>query len=151
MIGATRSGFCSITQTQILNRFGTRCLAFEDEVRQEHLLHEKHEADALRCVICHAQRTCAARTLTVAKLCIRVIAVFVNAWKMARNPPPHIVSDTDHKRWQAVCLFHLLVHPISDIHSSGSAGCPCYTTLGFEICNQHFANFQPETVAAPAN
>lgn len=59
-------------------RFGNRCLDFDREVDAEHKMQEKHEADAMR-----------------------MISIFVSAWKMARNPPPHIVTDQDHKRWRA--------------------------------------------------
>ena len=59
-------------------RFGPRCLEFDREVEAEHKMQIKHEEDARR-----------------------MITIFVNAWRMARDPPPHIVTDADRKRWKA--------------------------------------------------
>ena len=59
-------------------RFGPRCLEFDREVEAEHKMQVKHEEDARR-----------------------MITIFVNAWRMARDPPPHIVTDADRKRWKA--------------------------------------------------
>ena len=59
-------------------RFGNRCLEFDREVDAEHKVQQKHEADARR-----------------------IMSICASAWKMARNPPAHIVTESDHKRWRA--------------------------------------------------
>lgn len=48
----------------------------------------------------------AERKLAAAReeLAYRIMAVCVGAWRMARTPPPHIVSAEDRQRYRAVVL-----------------------------------------------
>jgi hypothetical protein len=59
-------------------RFGDHCLPFDEELAADQQKERRRE-----------------------EIASRIMAVFVNAWKMLREPPEHLETDEDVRRWRA--------------------------------------------------